>query len=543
MSAVLDIAGYTLDYSTPRGDFRALEDVSLSVGRGEVVGLVGESGSGKTSLAGAVMRHLAPNAIERAGTLRLSGEDLCALAKRELTAIRGARLGLVFQDPSTSFNPTLTLGRQITEALEQHRGLSPLAARGEAEAMFARVGLRDPRAMMRRYPPEASGGEKQRVVIATAFVCRPECIVFDESTTALNVVTARQILDLFAELQRETGVASLYISHDLAIVSGLAQRVAVLQRGRIVEQGATRDVFAAPQHAYTRTLLEAVPRPEERLTTTRPVDGPPLVQADKVTVRYGRASLFGGLLGRGATGVVGAAEVSLTMQPGEILGVVGESGSGKSTMARALTGLAAFEGRLIFEGRPISGAADMGRDYRQRVQIVFQHPDSSLNPRQRVQEILSRPLRLYGIQGGKLPDAVHRLLEALRLPADYSERYPHQLSGGEKQRVAIARAFAPRPRLVICDEVTSSLDVSVQAAVVRLLIDLQRETGAAYLFISHDINLVRQIAHRIVVMHGGRLVETITAEELALRGPAHPYTAELMAAVPRLNTGAKQHVA
>jgi peptide/nickel transport system ATP-binding protein len=544
MNPVLEISNYALDYTTPHGPIRALDDVSLSVARGEMLGLVGESGSGKTSLAWAIMRYLAPNAVERAGSLRLSGEDLRALTPRQLTALRGARIGMVFQDPSTSLNPTLTLGRQITESLELHRGLSPAAARIEAEAMFARVGLRDPAAMLRRYPHEASGGEKQRVVIATAFACRPDCIIFDEPTTALDVVTARQILDLFATLQAETGVASLYISHDLAIVSGLTQRVAVIHRGRIVEQGTTADVFGAPQHDYTRALLAAVPRPEERLVHTVPEDAAPLVSARGVTVRYGRPAFLSGLLGRKPRGVVGAEDVSLMLRPGEVLGVVGESGSGKSTMARALTGLAAFEGQLSVNGRAVAGAAQMGREYRRDVQIVFQHPDSSLNPRHRIREILSRPLQLYGDTGGSGVDAaIAQMLEAVRLPAVFASRYPHELSGGEKQRVAIARAFAPRPRLVICDEVTSSLDVSVQASVVRLLVELQRQTGVAYLFISHDINLVRQIAHRIAVMHRGRLVETISVEDLAEHGPSHPYTAQLMAAVPRLQIRGEQHVA
>ena len=537
MSAVLEIAGYTLDYATRQGPVRALEDITLSIDRGEVVGLVGESGSGKTSLAWAVMRYLAPNALERGGTIRLAGQDLARLSRRELTRIRGARIGMVFQDPSTSLNPTLTLGRQVTEVLEFHRGLSPAAARVEAEAAFAHVGLRDPAALMRRYPHEASGGEKQRVVIATAFACRPDCLIFDEPTTALDVETARQILDLFKALQAETGVASLYISHDLAVVSGIAQRVAVIHRGRLVEQGPVAEVFGAPRHAYTRALLDAVPQPGHRLVATPPRAGAPLVEAERVTVRYGRPSLF-----RRGAGVVGAREVTLAVQPGEILGIVGESGSGKSTLARALTGLAGFEGRLALGGIPVAGAAQMGREYRRQVQIVFQHPDSSLNPRHRVREILSRPLKLYGDPEGRAPEAaVRALLEAVRLPAAFADRYPHQLSGGEKQRVAIARAFAPRPRLVICDEVTSSLDVSVQAAVVRLLVDLHRESGAAYLFITHDINLVRQIAHRIAVMQQGRLVETIGVEELATRGPAHPYTAQLMAAVPRLETGGMAH--
>jgi peptide/nickel transport system ATP-binding protein len=393
---------------------------------------------------------------------------------------------------------------------------------------------------VRRYPHEASGGEKQRVVIATAFACKPELIIFDEPTTALDVITARQILDLFLELQRETAVASLYISHDLAIVSQIATRIAIIERGRILERGPVAAVFAAPQTDYTARLLAAVPRPDRRLVDEAPsvAAAPPLASLRDVTVRYGRTSLFSRLRGRPNV-VAGAQAVTLDIAAGEILGVVGESGSGKSTLARALTGLATFEGSLTVDGRFVRGLADMDRRYRRAVQIVFQHPDASLNPRHRVRDILARPFVLYGRPEGRtLEQAVADLLGSVRLAPAYAERFPHQLSGGEKQRVAIARAFAAQPRLVICDEVTSSLDVSVQAAVIELLLDLRRRTGVAYMFITHDINLVRQIAHRIAVMYRGSLVETFAAAELAARGPSHPYTAALIAAVPTIRSAA-----
>jgi peptide/nickel transport system ATP-binding protein len=528
---VLSVEGYTLDYATRASRVRALDRIHLDVRRGEVVGLVGESGSGKTSLAWAIMRALAPNAVEVAGSLKLSGEDLRRLGPGAVRAIRGKRIGMVFQDPSAALNPTMTVGAQIAEALVAHMSLPDKAARERGEQLFAKVGLSDPAAMMRRYPHEASGGEKQRVVIATAFACRPELILFDEPTTALDVITAGQILDLLRDLQAETGVASLYISHDLAVVSRIAQRVAVIHRGRIVEEGAVPDVFTGPRDGYTRALLDAVPKPERRLVLSgAPASGEPLVEARGLTVRYRRPRFFGK-----TPGTAGAREVSFDLAPGEILGIVGESGSGKSTVARALTGLAPFTGTLVVGGRKISGIADMDAAYRRSVQIVFQHPDASLNPRQRIGAILARPFALYGRPDGRpIGEAVGDMLEAVRLPRGYVDRFPHQLSGGEKQRVAIARAFASRPQLVICDEVTSSLDVSVQAAVMELLVELRRETGAAYLFISHDINLVRQIAHRIIVMYRGELVETISAEDLAARGPAHPYTARLIAAVPTL---------
>ena len=532
MKPILDITGYCLDYATPGGFTRALDEVKLSVAKGEVLGLVGESGSGKTSLAWAIMRHL-PESAREAGRISLVDKDLTTASAAEIDAFRGRRIGMVFQDPSTSLNPTLPLGEQLAEVLEHHRGLTRKQAWAEGEAMLARVGLKLPAQMMRRYPHEASGGEKQRVVIATAFACQPECIIFDEPTTALDVITARQILDLFGELQAETGVASLYISHDLALVSRVANRVAVIHRGRIVEQGRVQNVFATPQDTYTRDLLAAVPRPDHRLVEDGPGMGAKaLVEVDKVSVRYGRKPFLSNLLGRENTQFTGNREVSLSVREGEILGIVGESGSGKSTLAKALTGLNPFEGEIRFAGRSIGGLKDMDRAYRRDVQIIFQHPDSSLNPRQRIREILSRPLALYGTpeqRGDK--NAIASLLEQVRLPAAYADRYPHQLSGGEKQRVAIARAFASRPKLVICDEITSALDVSVQASVIELLVDLQKRFGTAYLFITHDLNLVGQIAHRIAVMHRGDLVDLVDVADLS-GGTLHPYTRSLIDAIP-----------
>ncbi len=535
---ILDIAGYGLDYATPSGFTRALDDVSLSIAKGEVLGLVGESGSGKTSLAWAIMRYLPATAREM-GSIRLTGQDLLKASEAQIDAIRGRRIGMVFQDPSTSLNPTLPLGEQLAEVLVRHRGLTRKQAWAEGEARLAHVGLKVPRQMMRRYPHEASGGEKQRVVIATAFACQPECIIFDEPTTALDVITARQILELFKELQAETGVASLYISHDLALVSQIASKVAVIHRGRIVEQGAVGDVFARPQDAYTKKLLAAVPRPDHRLVGMEaPEAATPLVEVEKVSVLYGRKPFLGGLLGRANPQFAGNREVSLSVMPGEILGIVGESGSGKSTLAKAMTGLNRFEGEIRFAGRRITGLSDMDRTYRREVQIIFQHPDSSLNPRQRIREILSRPLALYGEPGSRRDAAtIGELLEQVRLPAAYADRYPHQLSGGEKQRVAIARAFASKPKLVICDEITSALDVSVQASVVELLVDLQKRFGTAYLFITHDLNLVRQIAHRIAVMYRGDLVDLVDIATLST-GPLHPYTRSLLEAVPAPTTAA-----
>lgn len=528
---VLSVRDYSLDYRVGSERLSVLKNINLTIGRGEILGLVGESGSGKSSMASAIMRYLAPNAVENAGTIHLGSTDLRSQSARQLADLRGRRISMVFQDPSTSLNPTLKLGEQLTEVLIRHQGLSRAQAWKAGEERLAHVGLKFPVEMMHRLPHEVSGGEKQRVVIATAFACNPELIIFDEPTTALDVITSRQILDLFAQLQAETGVASLYISHDLAIVARTAGRVAVLQKGEIVEEGETEPLFRAPKHPYTRALIGAVPRPDRRLLKGDPPQAEPLVRVRDVSVNYGRRSLLDSLLRRDFTPVIGNRAVTLDIKPGEVLGIVGESGSGKSTLAKAMTGLNRFDGLIEFDGRPIRGLGDMDRAYRREVQIIFQHPDASLNPRQRISEILVRPLKLYGgREGVPVQRQIEEMLDRVRLPASYIDRFPHQLSGGEKQRVAIARAFLSSPRLVICDEITSALDVSVQASVIELLMDLHQQTGVAYIFITHDINLVRQIAHRIAVMYRGDLVEVVPTQAITSPDRA-PYTRELVAAV------------
>ena len=532
-NTVLQISNYSLDYLTVNGAFHALKNIDLEIRAGEILGLVGESGSGKTSLAWSIMRYLPDNAREVGGAIRLLGEDLASKTRAEIGRMRGKHISMVFQDPGTSLNPTLSLGTQLTEALRRHRGLTKKQAWSEGEAMLARVGLKSPAQMMKRMPHEASGGEKQRVVIATAFACNPECIIFDEPTTALDVITSRQILDLFLDLQAETGVASLYISHDLALLSRTAKRVAVMRKGEIVEQGAIEDIFGAPRQDYTRELLAAVPRPDKRLLETRPsYQAEPLMEVENVSVHYGRKPFLSALTGRTFERFTGNRAITLSVQPGEILGIVGESGSGKSTLAKAMTGLNPFEGKIKFAGRTITGLSDMNKTYRKDVQLIFQHPDASLNPRQKIHEILARPLKLYGDdRAGPQSQQIGDLLEQVRLPRSHASRYPHQLSGGEKQRVAIARAFASKPKLVICDEITSALDVSVQASIVQLLLELHRKHGTAFLFITHDLNLVRQIAHRIAVMYRGDLVEVVPADEIA--GPDRAdYTRQLIEAVP-----------
>lgn len=529
---VLDIRDYGLGYRTDAGLVPALEQVTLGIAPGETHALVGESGSGKSSLAWAIMRHLPPNAVETGGRILLSGEDLRDRSRAQMQVIRGRRIAMVFQDPSAALNPTMKMGDQVAEVFIRHRGLTRDAAWQEGIAALERTGIARPAEIMDRYPHEASGGEKQRVVIATAFACNPELIIFDEPTTALDILTAQQILDLFLRLREETGVAALYISHDLGLVARIAHRVSVLDRGRIVETGPVETVFATPRHPYTRALLAAVPRPENRIAVPEPQMPVPVLEVRDISVRYGGPGWLGRLLGSGEAGFYGARDVGFSVHQGELLGLVGASGSGKSTMAQVIAGLRDFSGEVVFGGRSYHARAEFGRDYRREVQIIFQHPDASLNPRHSIGKILSRPLRLYGLcPPSQVQSRVRELLEMVRLPAEFASRYPHQLSGGQKQRVAIARAFAAEPKLVICDEITAALDVSVQAVVARLLADLQRKSGAACLFITHDLNLIRQLAHRITVMQQGRLVDGFDAADAEAPG-RHPYTRALLEAVP-----------
>jgi peptide/nickel transport system ATP-binding protein len=517
-ASLLEVDGYTLDYRVGGQARRVLDGVSLRIAPGEVLGLIGESGSGKSSLAAAILRALPSNAREGGGRIALGGQDLRSLPEPSLRRIRGRRIGMVFQDPSTALNPTLTIGHQVREVLRLHLHLDGATAQEQAREALRHVGIHDPAAIMRRYPHQVSGGEKQRVVIATAFATRPELLILDEPTTALDVITGARILDLFARLRAETGIAALYISHDLALVARVADRVAVLQNGVLVEEQAASRIFVEPVHPYTRALAAAVPQPGRRLATSVP--GPALLELDGLGVTYARRRFLA------PAPAPTVQDVSFVIREGEILGVVGESGSGKSTLARALTGLVPHAGGIRLRGAP---AGRMGREYRRAVQIVFQHPDASLNPRHTVGDQIGRPLRLFG---GNMAEVRH-LLEQVRLPPGYAGRYPHQLSGGEKQRVAIARAFAARPALVICDEITAPLDVSVQASVVELLLELHRAHGTAYLFITHDLNLVRQIAHRIAVMQGGRLVDLQDADAIT-EGQGVPYTRALINASPQL---------
>lgn len=599
----LEIEGYSLSYGTEGGPVRILTDVSLNIGRGKILGLVGESGSAKSSLANAIMRDLPGRVAREEGRITLSGIELTAASEVELQTTRGKKIAMVFQNAATSLNPTQTLGDHLTETLIRHETLTPRTAVARAEELFAMVGLPDPATMSARFPHEVSGGEKQRVALAMALACNPELILFDEPTSALDATTAATLLDLLRELKEATGVSGLFISHDLGTVAEIADRVAVIYGGQIVEEATPDVLFATPVHPFTQTLVACLPRPsdsrtgraivqtgakagpaprtgplpmciyahlcpfhESAICDTAPVRARPLgnrniacaraedardepkqdaalsipqpkaneiFSARDMNVRFDSTSWLARIMGRASPEVLALNGASIDLKRGETLGLVGESGCGKSTLARALAGLGPYDGQITLDGRSVT---QIDRDYRARVQIIFQNPDSSLNPRHSIGTILSRPLKLYqpGLDTADRSSEVTRILDRVQLPAAYAGRYPHQLSGGEKQRVAIARALAADPDVIICDEVTSGLDASVQAAIVTLLREIQTESGTALIFITHDLAILRHIAHRVAVMYLGDIVETRATAGIDT-GPYHPYTEALLSSSPSID--------
>jgi peptide/nickel transport system ATP-binding protein len=497
------------------GRRQIVRGVSFDVTREQTVGIVGESGSGKSMTVLAATGLLdAPGAVVSGASTLTDGTQLVGASARTLRQVHGGRIGFVFQDPGTSLNPLLTLARQITETLETHRKMTRRQARDRAGELLDAVGL--PTDRLDSYPHQLSGGQRQRVMIAIALACDPELLIADEPTTALDVTTQAQIIDLVSDLQRDFGTAVVWISHDLGVIGQVADEVTVLREGEAVEQAPILDVFDHPQHTYTRELLDARPR----IDGTAPVeveDAPVLLEVKGLDVRY--------------DDVAAVKNVSFEIRRGMTLGLVGESGSGKSTVAAALTGLAEpSAGTATLDGADVFGA---GRDLRRRLSLVFQDPFASLNPRARVAAAIGEPLQVHRLAKGRRAraDRVAQLLELVGLPAEFASRYPHELSGGQRQRVSIARALATEPDVLILDESTASLDVSIQSRVLDLLTDLQRELGLTYLFIAHDLAVVHRMCHDVVVMRAGAVVEYRPAAEL-FAAPEQDYTRTLLAAVP-----------
>ncbi|MEU1342205.1 ABC transporter ATP-binding protein [Streptomyces sp. NPDC005827] len=507
----------------------AVRGVGLTLERGEVLGLVGESGSGKSATALAVLGLLPGNAVVR-GSVRLDGQELVGASERRLTRIRGSRISMVFQDPLSAFTPVYRIGDQIAEAVRAHQDVSREQALKRSVELLDLVGIPEPALRARAFPHEFSGGMRQRAMIAMAMANDPDIILADEPTTALDVTIQAQVLDVLRTAQRETGAAVLLVSHDLGVIAGMADRVAVMHEGRVVEAGTAVDVFERPQEPYTKRLLAAVPRMDTP-RIPQPSTGETVLKVRGLTRTF---PLLKGTVFKRRIGSVYAVDgVDLDIRRGETLALVGESGSGKSTTLFELLELARPEGGSVeLFGRDLAGLGKAEvKPLRRRVQIVFQDPMASLDPRMPVGDIVAEPLRTQGADRATIGRRVPELLAQVGLDPAHAERYPHEFSGGQRQRIGIARALSVEPELLVLDEPVSALDVSVQAGVLKLLQRLKAELGLAYLFVSHDLSVVRNIADRVSVVYLGRTVEAGPVDEVFER-PRHPYTQALLSAVP-----------
>ena len=520
------------DLSVEIGGVTALKGISFELEPGEVLGLVGESGSGKSLTALAISRLLPPGATS-SGAVRLEQRDLAGLSERALCEVRGRGIGMVFQEPATALNPLLRIGAQVAETVRAHRAVSRAAARAAASIALARVGLDPASIPPERFPHELSGGQRQRVALALATVLAPRVLIADEPTTALDVATQAQILALLQTLAATEGMAILLISHDLAVVARFADRLAILEGGRIVESGPTRALLAAPAHEYTRRLRRDFALGGVTLAPRASAPAPLLVAHDLVRDYPGERS---GFLGRREP-LRAIDGVSLSLGSGERVGLVGESGSGKSTLVRLLLALdAPTAGHIEIGGQPFAARASRPAPRLRRfVQAVFQDPFGSLNPRFRVERIVAEPLGLLEkpLAAPERVARVRRALEDVGLGADTLARYPHEFSGGERQRIALARALVIEPKLLILDEAVSGLDASLRAQILELLAGLNASRGLGYLLVSHDLSVVRATTERLLVMHSGRIVEEGRTTEVLL-APRHPYTQSLIAATPDL---------
>lgn len=561
MAPVLEVHDLNVDFGVDNVWVPAARHVSYAVAPGEVLAIVGESGSGKSVSSMAIFGLLPQNARVR-GSVELRGRELIGLKPRDLQRVRGRQISMIFQEPMTALNPVLTVGSQIVETLRQHFGMSPSAAKTRAIELLGLVELPDPEKAFASYPHQLSGGQRQRAMIAQSISCDPVLLVADEPTTALDVTVQAEILELMRSLQDRLGTAILLITHDMGVVADMADRMIVMRAGDIVEQGTVAEVFADPKHPYTRALLDAVPRlgeggeevahiditaaladveaggaatvEIEALEAPAVVERPVIVSFRDVAIEYAK---------RGRVPAFRAADhIDLDIHEGEVVGLVGESGSGKTTLGRATVGLLPIHsGELIVDGIDLRQPdRETIRRLHHSVGIVFQDPSSSLNPRMTIGASVGEPVFLAEkVRGAELDRRVRALLDSVRLPWQYASRFPHELSGGQKQRVGIARALALNPRLLVADEPTSALDVSVQATVLELLKDLQRERGFACLFITHDLAVVDALADRIAVMRHGELVEVGSREQI-LRYPREAYTQRLLAAVPVPDPAAQQ---
>ncbi|MDB9698218.1 ABC transporter ATP-binding protein [Planktomarina temperata] len=563
MTELLKITNLNVEFPTRRGRFQAVRGVNLTVKAGEVLGLVGESGAGKSTIGNAIIDLLeAPGQIS-GGSILFEGEELCGRSELEMRRLRGNRIGMIFQDPQTSLNPLMTVGAQLVETIEKTNDLRGSEVEGRAIELLEQVGITEAKVRLSAYPHQFSGGMRQRVVIALALAGDPDLIIADEPTTALDVSIQAQILDLIKQLCRQRSLGVIIVTHDIGVIANIADRVAVMYRGEVVETGDVAQILGAPQHKYTKSLIAAVPRADQKLERFSSVD---YIEGGDVAMRRidiqthwlgqslrervkGKAievenldlsfTLQKSILKRNRRMLKAVDNVSFTVNEGETFGLVGESGSGKSTVARLIAGLYRPDSgqvRVIGQDVVSQPSSKDAREARRALQMIFQDPYSSLNARMRVLDIVAEPIRFYKLTSSEAETRkiVGDLLDHVGLGARAALRYPHEFSGGQRQRISIARALASRPRILICDEPTSALDVSVQATILNLLKDLQQELGLTMLFISHDLPVVRQMCDRIAVMRHGAICEVSDIEAL-FSAPSHEYSRHLLSLMPRMD--------
>ncbi|WP_324761915.1 ABC transporter ATP-binding protein [Sinorhizobium meliloti] len=550
-SSLLSVKELTVQVATPTGPKVVVERLSFDLLPGRTLCLAGESGSGKSMTALSLMQLLPkPMARIAGGSAMLDGEDILALPEARMRQIRGRKIGMIFQEPMTSLNPVMTVGNQLIGAITAHGNASGRrAARVRAVELLDQVQIPEPERRLGQYPHELSGGLRQRIVIAMALAQNPRILIADEPTTALDVTVQAQILALIRKLQADHGISVIMITHDMGVVAEMADEVLVMKHGRTVEHATSRDLFAHPQDAYTKELLSAVPRLGEMAGTeapkraagkavaagSQPGDEQPMLLVENLTVRF---DIKGGILQRPVRRLHAVEGISFSVRRGETLSLVGESGCGKSTTGKALLNLVPWTGDIRVDGRSTHGLrGSTMRPILRDVQMIFQDPYASLDPRMRVGDLVAEPLVIHGLaSGSELRDRVEYLFKRVGLSPEQMKRYPHEFSGGQRQRICIARALSLSPKLIVADESVAALDVSIQAQVLDLLQDIQDETGVSYLFISHDMAVVEQISHRVAVMYMGRFVETGTRRQI-FENPQHPYTKKLMAAVPVADPG------